>query len=503
MFLILGLGMAIQIHQSWQTQVESSKLRLIRSAEMGNLLIENALLDAAKSLEITRSDLEQALQKGGIDRLKAYSVLMKAHSRFTEYNKSDVLGLVFWIDAQGQLIARTGDYPSVAISMADRFYFQDLRDHPSKGITIGPLLLARTTGLWVFHLAVPVMDGQGRFAGVLVQQLIEHDISSQFAKYQTNADFESFTTQYNGNAVSFQFPSPVNATVQPMQVFKGMQQQMAHTDSPQGVMLVPQGLTGQEEWTWMAYARSPVFGLISLASMPVRSLAETFFHDSLAILIYAAIAGVLIIALFYALNRMSEQLLKAQNSALHDPLTLLNNRRALDENLPRWIRDSMREHLPIAVLFIDIDYFRNFNELYGHESGDVALCEVARCLAQKCRRPMDMICRWGGEEFVAVLPRTPQAAAYRIAQEMLESIGQVRLKAHHHRDLKITVSIGLVVTTITSENLQANLVDMADKAMQKAKADGRNRITLYQDCHADQHQLLAARTSEDMQKITT
>jgi len=317
-----------------------------------------------------------------------------------------------------------------------------------------------------------------------------------------SSDFDQLTTQYNGHAVSFQYPAPSDPQDNSGDVNPAIQKQIAQSATAQDTLMHSHGLNGESGRTWVAYAHSSVFGLTTWAAMPVQHLFQAFLADSGAIMVYGALAVVLILALFFYLNRMSGQLFKAQDRAIHDPLTLLHNRRALNEKLPDLLRDSMREYLPLTVLFIDIDFFRNFNEKYGHECGDIALCEVARCLAQSCRRPMDLICRWGGEEFVAVLPHTPESAARQIAQGMLEAVRGIGLNVRHHQDVHVTVSIGIVVSTITSKNIRNDLVDMADKAMQKTKAEGRDRVTVYKAEQADHQPLLqAARSSNPLNSL--
>ena len=205
-----------------------------------------------------------------------------------------------------------------------------------------------------------------------------------------------------------------------------------------------------------------------------------FFWENIYIFTYVVIGLLFTLGIFYQIYKMSIDLTFAQDEALHDPLTKLNNRRALDEKLPLLLRDSMRSQQPVSVLFIDIDFFRLFNENHGHETGDLALIEVAQSLASCCRRPMDLICRWGGEEFVAVLPRSDQAAAEKMAIDMLQAVRRIRLSLPSGGLSYITVSIGTVTSTVSPPNLLDDLIDMSDKAMQHAKLTGRNRHSVFQ-----------------------
>ena len=168
----MGLGATVALYKNWEIRLNTSKIHLIQGSVLVNLLLENALTDAAKSLNFTKHEIEKELLKNQISSKQAYVILMQSLGSFTKYNRSDLLGLIFWTDAQGQLIARSGEYSEQAFNVADRFYFQDLLTHPHKRRTIGPMLISRTNDQWAFHMSVPIYDGNGQFAGVLVRQLM-------------------------------------------------------------------------------------------------------------------------------------------------------------------------------------------------------------------------------------------------------------------------------------------------------------------------------------------
>jgi len=207
-------------------------------------------------------------------------------------------------------------------------------------------------------------------------------------------------------------------------------------------------------------------------------VSPSFLKGNLFLLAYACAGVSVVSAMFFYLYRLSHQLINAQTDSRHDALTGLHNRRALNEQLPLLLRQSLREQSPLTVLFIDIDHFRRFNERYGHERGDVALQAVANALARVCQRPRDFICRWGGEEFVAVLPQTDVQAAEELAQRMLQGIRDVRLQVADHSRPQITVSIGHISTTITPRNQDKDLIGAADQAMLQAKHRGRNQSVM-------------------------
>lgn len=172
-------------------------------------------------------------------------------------------------------------------------------------------------------------------------------------------------------------------------------------------------------------------------------------------------------------NRQLDQLVKI------DGLTRITNHRFFFETL-RYEWDRMRrEQRPISLLFIDIDFFKQYNDLYGHQSGDACLRQFASILEEVTRRPADMAARYGGEEFVVLLPNTPLDGAQEIGemiQEKLERLGIIHEKSEVSQYL--TCSIGIVSMVPDGNYSIDGFISAADIAAYKAKSQGRNRIAV-------------------------
>ena len=157
-----------------------------------------------------------------------------------------------------------------------------------------------------------------------------------------------------------------------------------------------------------------------------------------------------------------------------DALTGLANRRKLDEVLRvEWLR-AMRSGKPLALLMIDVDKFRAFNERHGHHGGDEVLRNVALAIERNIRRPSDFVARYGGEEFVVALPETDITGATLLAEKIRQ--GVQALPAYGGDEHPVTVSIGIACTVVNSEVLLRDLLNAADKALYQAKDLGRNRV---------------------------
>ncbi len=164
-----------------------------------------------------------------------------------------------------------------------------------------------------------------------------------------------------------------------------------------------------------------------------------------------------------------------------DHLTGISNRRRYDEYLELEWRRAARDQTPIALIAIDIDHFKAYNDLYGHPKGDTCLIAVAQALAQSVSRTPDLIARCGGEEFACVLPGTDATGASHLADEMLTRV--LALEMEHARSAtheKVTVSIGVAAMIPDPEEPPQTLVALADAALYQAKAEGRNRVVVRQ-----------------------
>ncbi|MUH01159.1 diguanylate cyclase [Scytonema sp. UIC 10036] len=159
-----------------------------------------------------------------------------------------------------------------------------------------------------------------------------------------------------------------------------------------------------------------------------------------------------------------------------DGLTQIANRRSFDECLDREWQRSNREQSPLSLLLCDIDYFKLYNDYYGHQAGDNCLQQFAQTLNAVVKRPTDLVARYGGEEFAILLPNTDTTGALKIAEQIQQAVAQLQIP-HVRSDVSqcITVSIGIGCLSPTQELLPQDLIAIADQALYEAKANGRNR----------------------------
>jgi len=166
-----------------------------------------------------------------------------------------------------------------------------------------------------------------------------------------------------------------------------------------------------------------------------------------------------------------------QRLACLDGLTQVANRRHFNESLEKEWRRMIREKSPIALILCDIDYFKAYNDTYGHLAGDLCLQKVADAIQRAVKRPADLVARYGGEEFAVILPNTNQEGALTVATEIRTYV--ISLKMIHEQSQAsqyVTLSLGVAVTIPKVDSSYQELIKMADVGLYEAKSQGRDRI---------------------------
>ncbi|MCL2797616.1 MAG: diguanylate cyclase [Firmicutes bacterium] len=163
---------------------------------------------------------------------------------------------------------------------------------------------------------------------------------------------------------------------------------------------------------------------------------------------------------------------------LIDPLTNIANRRGFEERFgEEWFR-ARREGLPLSLLMLDLDWFKEYNDAFGHPQGDLALAAVAQTLSEELKRSSDFAARWGGEEFIALLPNLDQKGAWEVANRLRTKVAALAIPGDNGIETSITLSIGVHTVVPTTDISIGDSIKKADKALYKAKETGRNKVAV-------------------------
>ena len=160
-----------------------------------------------------------------------------------------------------------------------------------------------------------------------------------------------------------------------------------------------------------------------------------------------------------------------------DSLTQIANRRRFDQSLHSEWKRLARERLPLSLILCDVDFFKAYNDTYGHRAGDLCLQQVAQTICENIKRPADLVARYGGEEFAIILPNTHLKGAVKVAEEIRHSLHKVQIEHPNSRVSNfVTLSLG-VASLIPNHYLSEDfLIGEADRALYEAKKSGRDRV---------------------------
>ena len=176
--------------------------------------------------------------------------------------------------------------------------------------------------------------------------------------------------------------------------------------------------------------------------------------------------------------KIIDQMRTIERLGLIDTLTKVSNRRGFDNRFNADWGRSIREQTPISFMIMDIDKFKNYNDTYGHHQGDNALKAFAERASQTSNRSNDFFARWGGEEFVMLLPNTDIYGAAEVAEKLRANIEEMEIPTEDGEITKVTVSIGVKSVNPTADTSSSDFLTKADQALYRAKESGRNRVEL-------------------------
>lgn len=396
---------------------------------------------------------------------------------------------LFVYDAQGNWLATSGRQMYPMANNADREYFIWHRTHNDARVHVGHVIRSRSTNDLIIPVSLRLNDDRGSFRGVVLGT-IRVDFFRQFYGYYEMSPKDILGLTHLDATVMYVRPFPdtiINKSMSATPLYRSLLKA-----SPQG------------GGTW----RSPIdgimriFGYAQLESYPLvvavgidrDMLKSQWLKNNLAIiclnvllLLTISLFGMLVLRQFRKTVEHRRELMQAQDEltrvnltlqdlALVDGLTGLGNRRQFDIYLEQCLARSAVTGVPLSLIMCDIDFFKSYNDTFGHVAGDECLRRVADVLKYLPRRSTDVVARYGGEEFAMILPGTPGNEAEKVAERILQAIHNAALPHHASQlpDKIITLSAG-ISTAVAGDDV-TTLKQAADAALYAAKRAGRDCI---------------------------
>lgn len=476
-------GASWQIYSSYERtrlQIDTQNLNLAMAL---NTYAEGVVTESAMLLEgiVERMELDgmQAPQMRRIQQL-AYRQERLLHQ---------LSGLVI-LDANGRWMMSSSGSPSPEMNSSDRAFFIHHRDHPSHEIHIGEPIKSRSNGAWVITVSRRIDNSNRQFAGVVVVSLGIEKFLRMFGKMEVGTQGVISLVSSTGHLL-VRYPYREEDLGRDFTTSPNYQRYFLNARS--GTAAFRSTVDGIERF--YAFRASDRFPIVTTVALGRDDALRAWRHQSL---LTAAVVGALLLAVALVGRRLifnikkriraKEQLLATQEAlvksheklavmAATDSLTGLANRRRFDEVLCLETKRAAREGHPISLLLIDLDYFKKFNDTYGHVAGDECLQAVAKILQLGIRRPGDLAARFGGEEFAVILPNTNLAGAQGVADVLVTGFRELEWPHCASPFGQVTASIGVATLTgAQADNSELVLIESADKGLYKAKERGRNCV---------------------------
>jgi len=393
---------------------------------------------------------------------------------------TNFVGGAFVMNREGRIVVEREPSEHADLLFDDRDYFKVHAEHPDASLFIsGPYISRLRKGTASLALSRRIDAPDGSFAGVAVIALNVAYFNNLLSRVNVGKSGSVFIVQQDGVMIARKpaLPSDVAGYVARSPTFAAMR------DAPSGSYLSRSPIDGVRRL--YTFQHVPGTQLIAAVAPAEDEVLAAWRERSIVIggLTMMFGGGFVVISWLLAISLRSRAIAqeKLQRLAGTDSLTGLCNRRALDRRLDEEWRRARRADQPLSALFVDVDYFKLYNDTYGHAMGDDALVAVADCIQNSAKRPGDIVARYGGEEFVVVLPNTALRQALTVADHIRRAVMAKELKKKSTGEIlgRVTISVG--VSMLKQGDDTDALIERADACLYAAKRNGRNRVI----CEAD------------------
>ena len=366
-------------------------------------------------------------------------------------------------DKEGNAIVKSLVSHPVNMNYSERDYFRYLQSHDTRDVFIGQPVRSKVDGSLNITVSRRVNDGDGRFAGVVVTSVEMQFFRKLFDTLQAKSGGVIKLISDDGTLLA---TSPASSS--------GDEELKALIAAPADALEYLSPRTGVDRvGSYNHLSRYPMTVVVAQNSSAILSewYGQLRVHGAIVLCILAVIG-----VLGYRVDQANRA---TRIQALRDGLTGLANRRCFNQTIEREFRRAVRTGQPLSLIMMDIDLFKNFNDHYGHPSGDACLRAVSAAVQDVLRRPGDLAARFGGEEIAVLLPGTDAAGAVQVAEDMRACVRALAIRHEASPHDIITLSAGVACWRSGQPATPVWLVGVADAALYAAKARGRNTFVTH------------------------
>ena len=429
-------------------------------------------------LDLSLQGVSEALAEPGIGQA---SLGVRHHALFDRSASAEDLGSILVADEGGNVVEDSTSSILPRPNVSNRDFFIAQRDFQNAGLYLSRPFRSRRDGDLRFAISRRLSTPEGLFDGVVVGTLRLSYFRHLFEKLELGSKSTITLLRLDGR-ILMRYPfveRDIDRDVSQADSFRSL------NSAPAGQYVTEASIDGVERlYTFRRIGHLPLILTINLSTAEIYApwwRKAMVLGPVLVLLSAAAMASCLLFRREVLRRAVTERALaKAVDElaviAATDGLTGVANRRTFDLELDRAFRRAVRTGTPLAVLMMDADAFKRYNDTYGHPAGDEVLRGIAGCVGRNLRRPDDIGARYGGEEFVAILPNTDLVPAASIADRMRTCVEDLGIE-HSGSDFgRVTVSVGVAAALPLIGDNMGQLVQAADEALYAAKQGGRNCV---------------------------
>lgn len=442
----------------------------------------NVLTTIARDLEGKLELLDLSL-KGAMEGLRHLSVHklppdLQYRMLFDRASSASFMGVLLLADRAGNLIADAG--PIIAersLNVSDREYFTVHKEKSHVGLYVSRPFASRTPQR-EFAIAISrrIPDSNGDFAGVVMGSIALRTI---------NQLFDNLSLGQKG-AINLFRSDGILLTRYPYDESQ-IDQDLGNSPHVQRLLQAKSGTFDSISpidgaWRVISFERLDRFPLVLTVALSVDEIFAAWERRALVLSLATLLLCCAVVGLTFLFQRELKRRMRAETKlrrvARTDDLTGLPNRRAFRETFEREWRHAVRSASLLSLLYVDVDFFKSFNDRYGHGRGDEVLRAIAAALDANIRRPRDVAARYGGEEFAVILPETDLKGALIIAEKIRLAILAMGIAHESSPYRNVTASIGAASAQPLRGSSREILLEAADQALYRAKAAGRNCVRI-------------------------
>ncbi|WP_260960913.1 sensor domain-containing diguanylate cyclase [Pseudomonas citri] len=464
-------------------QLDQSRHQDLASARVASVNLTQAMAQQAQDTflqaDLVLASLADWIQADGFGPV----MQPRMHNTFARRVQSlEQLHGLFLFDKHGHWVVTSFDNLIRGAGVADREYFTFHQQNASLIAHIGPAIRSRQDGEWIIPISRRVNDKDGNFQGVLMAG-IKMAYFDQFFRSFSLDDKSEMTLALADGTLLARRPfdeARIGSQLAEEHIFKhdtvvGQGGDAVIRSAVDGIVRL------------YGHRHLQAYPLVVTAAMSEEAILAGWSGRALqsSLIVALVVLGICLFGWVFTRQvrnseRIEADLRKAQEAleliATHDSLTGLANRRLFERALDIEFGRGARQHSPLSLVMVDIDFFKRYNDTYGHVAGDHCLAQVAQVLKDCCHRKADLAVRYGGEEFAVLLPDTNLNGAMALAEQIRHRVIDKHIVHSGSSTGYLTVSLGCYAFVPSSLDSIEVFIQRADAALYQAKHNGRNRV---------------------------